>query len=118
MSAVGAALRDWLSPADFAAEIEAIVAQYGDRAIEAPSLGFYRDAWVGLRCAHATGALQLRLGADPPDVELGYADGLILPVEVVEVLRVGRRRGDEIREDRAKAAAGKSTLRCVPGDTW
>ncbi len=111
-------LRLWRSIDDFAAELEGVQADYGDLTIATPSLGFYRDAWVGLRCARATGAVRLRLGADPPDIELGYQDGRQLPLEVVEALRTGRRRGDEIRQHRAKAAAGVSTLRHVPGESW
>lgn len=111
-------LREWRRINDFAAELDRIQAEHGDRAIEAPGLGFYRDAWIGVRCAQATGAVRVRLGADPPDIELGYPDGREMALEAVEALRAGRRRGDEIREDRAKEAAGESTLRCVPGESW
>jgi hypothetical protein len=111
-------LRQWLPVPLFEAEVDGIDQAVGDAAIEAAGFGYFRDAWIGLACAKATGATRARLGADPPDVELAYADGSERSLEVVEVVRSGRRRGDEICEDRAKAAAGLPTVRHEPGETW
>jgi hypothetical protein len=111
-------LKRWHSVAAFGVALDAIDEAVGDAAIEATGFGCFRDAWTGLHCAKATGAAEIRLGADPPDVELAYADGSAIRLEVVEALRSGRRRGDEIREDRAKTAGGLSVVRDDPAEVW
>jgi hypothetical protein len=46
----------------------------------------------------------------------GYRWGSVSAL--IDILRAGRRRGDDIRDDRAKAATGLPALRHEPSVTW
>jgi hypothetical protein len=59
----------------------------------------------------------VRLGVDPPDFNLAFGER-IEGYEVVEVQAPGRRRGDELKADRAKPPEERSQPVHVPQVEW
>lgn len=75
----------------------------GDHLLDNPHLGWARDAWIATRYGTGVAARAVRLSPkDPPDFEVEFWTGGVHRCEAVEVLRPGRKRGDELWQGRAK----------------
>ena len=86
----------WTDTDDFARIIDEI-GKVGDEAVTSPHYGHWRDGYIALQTARASGASHVRLVAEPqPDFVIRVGtDELIY--EATELLKPGRRRHDEYR---------------------
>jgi hypothetical protein len=91
-------MRVWQRPAELKVKLDAAWASYGASLITGRDTQFWRETTNGAEFAELVGAQAVRLGSDPPDIEL-LLDGQVRQVEVVEALRGGRRRDQEYRQD-------------------
>lgn len=94
-------LQQWMSPADMAAQFDALSAITGDLLFEHGENGFIRDAYIAAGFASARGASRVRLADDPPDFEIEL-DGVTHKFEATEADIPGRRRGKEYKDARGK----------------
>lgn len=81
--------------------------------------GFWRDAWIAGKFAEllAVDSVRLLYPETSPDFAVMIA-GTERRFEATEAMAQGRRRGDEFREDLAKADRGESTARNHPVEDW
>jgi hypothetical protein len=92
------ALSTWQSSAGFVEAVQAI----GNRV---PTEKLWGNRYKKLReamtlaelCKHDPTIMAARMGDDPPDAFVRYADGADQEVEITEVQEPGRKRGDEYR---------------------
>lgn len=112
-----ARLSVWSTPAAFSTLVEEVQDRLGDRALDQSGLQFFRDAHIGMRCAQYLKADEIRLGPDPPDLELRFGDEKVA-CEAVEVLRPGRRRGEELKLDRMQMDEIRTKAQHIPDDEW
>jgi len=69
--------------------------------LDDPHLKWMKEACVAVQYGQAHGSIAIRiLRDDPPDFEARSNTGLVERCEVVEVMKPGRRRGDELRLER------------------
>jgi hypothetical protein len=92
------ALSTWQTSAGFVAAVQAI----GNRV---PTEKLWGNRYKRLReamtlaevCKHDATIVAARMGDDPPDAFVRFADGKDQEAEITEVLEPGRKRGDEYR---------------------
>ena len=90
-------LRNWHSLSDVSAILHEVREKARFYAVSQGGLKFWREAFVGMSCAHLSHAKRFRLGADPPDFELDYGDH-VRPFEIVDVMPADWQRGREYDE--------------------
>lgn len=87
----------WRSPSATDQALRVLSNRIGDHLIDHPRAGWARTAWVAARYARERAVEAVRICAvDPPDFEVRFWNGVIHRCEAVEVVRPGRRRGDEL----------------------
>lgn len=113
MTDLRALLTVWQKVADLRRVLEPLINAGDDRTITAPGSSTFRDAYTAMRCAELLGGTEVCLGDDPPDAWVKLA-GEIRALEITEVQRPGRKRGDEFKRDAALWESDPS--RCLPID--
>lgn len=92
---------EWRSLEEVRKELEKLRKLVGDHFLDDPHLKWSKEAKIALDYGRAHGSRQIRiLRDDPPDFEAMSGMGVVERCEVVEVMKPGRRRGDELRLER------------------
>lgn len=88
---------EWRSPSSAGQALWILSNLLGDHLIDHPRAGWARTAWTAERYARERAVEAVRICAsDPPDFEVRFWNGVVHRCEAVEVVRPGRRRGDEL----------------------
>ncbi|HEV7267709.1 MAG TPA: hypothetical protein VGN83_22810 [Falsiroseomonas sp.] len=116
-SALKDAMRQWQQPSEFREMVEAAHRAHGSILITDSDTKFWREAQNGADLALLLRAEGLRLGDDPPDVELRLAgDPNPKKIEVVEALPSSRKRDAEYKQDARIVHALRSGTPILPKD--
>lgn len=108
----------WRSPTAAQTALEILSNQAGDHMLDDPRMGWAKEAWIANRYGTRVGAEGVRLlRADPPDFEVIFSAGGTHRCEAVEVVRPGRRRGDELRQARNQPWLANTPIP-IPEDEW
>lgn len=109
-------LMAWSRPARFRLLVERMRKRHGTYNLDQPGSPF-KEALIAARCADLASADAVRLGADPPDFELRH-DDRVRRFEVVEAAAPGRRRGEELKQERQLPASERERVVHIPGEQW
>lgn len=111
-------LHTWLPPKGFRDALDCLEVAQGDRPLTDPRASFYRDAFCAHQFAAFVGADLVRLVPEErPDFQIGIA-GSEASYEVTEADTPGRKRGQEIQEQRKRRVPGQPFAEDFPNTRW